>query len=341
MLSRIHLPAIGAVFLPIVVFFLTLPLSHAKGEQDSTRAKKTPVIFDTDIGDDIDDTWALALLLRCPELDVKLIATEMGKGHYRAKLTAKLLEIAGRTDIPIAIGHGPFEGTGGQQQWVEQFDLDSYAGTVHDDGVRAMIDVIMQSNQPVTVIAVGPVPSLAEAMRREPSIASRACFVGMHGSVRKGYGGSDKVAAEYNVKADASACQTVFTSPWEMTITPLDTCGIVNLTGGNFARVRDSDDPLLEALVENYYIWAENTEWFADRRSQMRERSSTLFDTVAVYLAITDQLCNIETLPIRVTDEGMTIVDPAARKMHVATNWKDLGAFEDWLVERLTGTNKE
>ena len=63
-----------------------------------------PVIFDTDIGDDIDDTWALALLLRCPELDVKLVVGDYGKPVYRARLLARMLQTAGRPDIPIGIG---------------------------------------------------------------------------------------------------------------------------------------------------------------------------------------------------------------------------------------------
>ncbi len=63
-----------------------------------------PVIFDTDIGDDIDDTWALALLLRCPELDVKLVVGDYGKPVYRARLLARMLQTAGRQDIPIGIG---------------------------------------------------------------------------------------------------------------------------------------------------------------------------------------------------------------------------------------------
>ena len=64
----------------------------------------TPVILDTDIGFDVDDVWALAFLLRCPELDIKLITTDTGDTHYSAKIVAKLLQIAGRTDIPIGIG---------------------------------------------------------------------------------------------------------------------------------------------------------------------------------------------------------------------------------------------
>jgi hypothetical protein len=45
----------------------------------------------------------------------------------------------------------------------------------------------------------------------------------------------------------------------------------------------------------------------------------------------------MEQLGIRVTDEGYTVIDETAKKMSVATEWKDLAAFEDFLVERLTG----
>jgi len=44
---------------------------------------------------------------------------------------------------------------------------------------------------------------------------------------------------------------------------------------------------------------------------------------------------------IRVTDEGMTVIDSTAKKMQVATEWNDLGAFKDWLVKRLTESEKE
>ena len=76
----------------------------------SPQNKKIPVILDTDIGTDIDDTWALAFLLKCPELDVKLITTASGDTFERAKIVAKILEIAGRTDIPIGLGL-PLENT--------------------------------------------------------------------------------------------------------------------------------------------------------------------------------------------------------------------------------------
>ena len=76
---------------------------------------KTPtlIILDTDIGSDIDDTWALVMLLnlsRGPDglgegpVDVKLITTCFADTTYRAKLVALALTSAQRTDIPIGIG---------------------------------------------------------------------------------------------------------------------------------------------------------------------------------------------------------------------------------------------
>ena len=56
--------------------------------QGMHKNKKIPVIFDTDICDDIDDTWALALLLKCPEFDVKLITTAVGDTSNRARVVA-------------------------------------------------------------------------------------------------------------------------------------------------------------------------------------------------------------------------------------------------------------
>jgi len=304
----------------------SVPLSYAK---------TIPVIYDSDIGDDIDDTWALGFLLKSPEFDVKLVVGDQGKSEYRAKLFCKFLERAGRTDIPVGMGLDiNRKGVGDQADWVKNYDLKSFPGKIYKDGVQAIIDTIMKSPETVTVIAVGPLPNVAEALKREPKIAQKARFIGMHGSVRLGYGGNKKISAEYNVRADAKACQTVLSSPWDITITPLDTCGLVHLTGNKYKKVRDSKDPIAAAIIENYRLWSKKHNINPD------SRSSTLFDTVAVYLAMDQKLTKMETLGIRVDDKGYTRIDPTAKKMKVAAAWKNMGAFEDLLVSRLTNPKK-
>ncbi len=311
----------------------------AGGERSGRKGKarpsaKIPVILDTDIGGDIDDTWALALMLKSPELDVKMVVSDTGNTTYRAKIIAKMLEIAKRTDVAVGIGLPQSKDDGPQAKWVADYDLARFPGKVHQDGVAAMIDLVMASPQKITLIAIGPVPNLKAALERKPEIAQRVRFVGMHGSVRLGYDGNRKPSAEYNVVADAKAAQKAFTAAWPMTITPLDTCGIVRLRGEKFRKVAECTDPVTRAVIENYRIW-----WKAGdpKRSDKLEASSVLFDTVAIYLAFSDKLLNMEKLPIRVTDDGFTRIDPAGKPMACAVSWKDLAAFEDFLVERLTG----
>jgi len=297
-------------------------------------AGKIPVILDTDIGGDIDDTWALALLLKSPELDLKMVVTDTGDTVYRAKIAAKLLEVAKRTDVPVAIGIKQRPHGAPQAPWVADYDLAKYPGKVHEDGVTALIDMIMASPQPITLICIGPVPNIQAALAKQPEIAKKARFVGMHGSIRKGYNGGPKPQPEYNVKQDVKACQAAFTAAWPMVITPLDTCGIVHLRGDKYRKVAESSDPLAKAVIENYRIW-----WRAGNPNKPENitASSTLFDTVAIYLAFSTDLINMERLPIVVTDDGMTCEDPNGKAMDCAMSWKDLSRFEDLLVERLTG----
>ncbi len=297
--------------------------------------EKIPVVLDTDIGDDIDDTWALIMLLKSPQFAVKLVTTTYGKSEYRAKLLAKLLTVAGRTDVAVGLGAGGREGVANQAAWVKEYRLSDYRGKVHEDGVAALVDTINRSSQPMTVIAVGPLNTVAAALDRDPQIAGKASFVGMHGSVRKGYGGGP-VSAEWNVKAVPAACKRVLSAPWrQISITPLDTCGLVNLAGPRFQKLAASQDPLVQVLLENYRIWAKK-----DQLNQLTA-SSVLFDTAAVYLAFPNQrpLMKLETLSITVTDDGFTRIDPAGRPMVVATEWQDLDGYRDLLVKILTEPN--
>lgn len=300
-------------------------------DKNQKRRQGIPVILDTDIGGDIDDTWALAMMLKSPELDVRLIVGDTGDTVYRARIIAKLLEVANRADIPVGIGidQGGQPGRENQEPWVTDYDLKNYPGTVNDDGVKAIIDTIMLSAEPVTLICIGPVPNIAEALRRAPQIAAKCRFVGMFGSIRRSHDGSPKVIAECNVVSDVKACQKVFTAPWrEMVITPLDTCGAIRLKGHKYQSVCSSPDPLTRTVIENYRIWL---------KGQPDEQSSILFDTVAIYLAFAEDLLVMEDLGIRVTDDGFTVQDPEAKTIRCATEWKDMGAFEDLLVQRLVG----
>ena len=303
----------------------------------SSANKSIPVILDTDIGDDIDDTWALMMLLRTQPFNTKLITTDFGNTRYRTRLLAKLLDSMGCGNVPLGIGLDASDKSGNQSDWLGDYRLEDYPGQIYEDGIQALIDTIKKSPEPVTLLCIGPVTNIAEALRREPSIAKNARFVGMHGSIRTGYDGEAKAAAEWNVKVDPKALQTVFLAPWECAITPLDTCGLVQLEGESYQKVFQSSDGWMEVLMENYRVWLPKVTWL-DPKPDFRIMSSTLFDTVAVHLAQSEEFLVMEDLPLRVTDDGYTVIDEKrGRIVRCATAWKNQSAFEDKLIEVLKG----
>ena len=291
-------------FLRHAGIFPTILWAVALAVSSPVHAAARPVILDTDICDDIDDTWALGVLLQSPELDCKLITTAVGNTEAKAKVVAKFLDRVGRTDIPVGIGIKQRDGSHRQMAWVKDYDLASYPGKIHRDGVQALIDTIMNSPTRITLIAIGPLPNIAEALKREPRIAEKADFVGMHGSVFIGYGGRNTPDAEYNVKQDVEAAKRAFTAAWPMTITPLDTCGLVDLDGEKYQKLLKRNNAITSNLLQNYRLWYK--DGLRDRKeldeaslnrlanNKLNHSSTTLFDTVAVYLAVNRDLVGDE-----------------------------------------------
>jgi inosine-uridine nucleoside N-ribohydrolase len=301
-----------------------------------------PVVLATDIGGDIDDIWALAHLLRSPELDVKMVLTDNGDATYRARVTAKFLEVAGRTDVHVGLGPSSTDSEEKDQlqgPWVRDYDLSKYPGRVHPDGVGAFLELVRNSPEPVTVIAIGPAPSLAEAVTRDPHFAKKCRLVGMFGSFDIGYDGGSIPAAEWNVRADVKSLRTVMAAPWQdKLLTPLDTCGMIHLAGDNYRSVWNAapTDPVIRAVIENYSIWAPRVFWM--KCDFFVTRTSTLFDDVAVYLAYAEDLVEIETVQFAITDDGFTVRDKTGPfTARVALRWKDRDAFEARLARRLLG----
>jgi inosine-uridine nucleoside N-ribohydrolase len=296
----------------------------------SAPDKPVPVILDTDIGDDIDDTWALAMILGSPQLDLKLITTAFHNTPEKTRLVAKILDRVGRTEIPIGTGPKTGDNPLNQAKWLGDYELKAYPGKVHEDGVQALIDAIHASPEPITLIVIGAQTNIAEALKRDPSIAEKARVVAMAGSVRVGYEGADKPAAEWNVVCDPKAAQAVLAAPWEVTIAPLDICGTLRLAGADYARVAESDSPLAKVVIENYEQWS-------NRSHHPKDSSSVLYDTAAVYLAFDTAHAQMEDIKLSVTDKGETVIDEAGRVVHVGTGWKDEGAFKELLIKALRG----
>ena len=302
---------------------------------------RIPVILDTDIGTDIDDTWALAQFLRSPELDPRLILTGAGNIDFRTAVTARYLQVSGRTDVLIGRGVQAWDTASShrnQEPWIKGYDLAAYPGEILEDGVGRMIEIIESSPVPVTIIAIGPAVNLAAALARAPGLAARCRLVGMFGSFDVGYDGAKIPSAETNVRLVPDAFRQVMAAPWlDVLITPLDTCGLAILDGENYRRIWSATtDSMMRALVENYCLFAPRVTWM--HCDFFAVRSTVLFDCVAVYLAYAEGLVEIETVRFTITDDGFTRRDAnGPYTARVALRWRNLAAFHDHLTSRLLG----
>lgn len=288
--------------------------------------------MDTDIGGDIDDTWALAMLLRSPELNPRLIVTATADTVYRAKIVAKLLQRNGRSDIDVGIGlRGESDGERERQRkWIFDYSFEEYTGVIYQDGIQAMIELIENTPGPIWLIAIGPLTNIAEMIRRRPFLSAKVHLVAMLGSIDKTHKGVAGAIAEFNVVKDIKSAQIVFTSKWKsVTITPLDTCGVVILNGKLYRKLLDSHDKLVKDVIENYHIWASCT---GDDPSR---QSTVLFDTVAVHLAYSTEFLEMEKMQLVINDDGFMYRDKSGTSVNVALNWTDLNGYNNFLTQRL------
>ncbi len=286
------------------------------------------IILDTDIGDDIDDTWALIHLLGAGKVDLKLIVTACDDTETKVKLVARILQTINRTDIPIGKGIKTSSKEINQSAWIENYSLEEYKGKVFDNGIDILIETIRNSKEPITLCVIGPMTNIAKAVELAPDIAQKSKIVAMAGSIYIGYGGKEGRDCEYNVCRDAESARKVFSAPWEITIIPLDTCGSIILKGEKYQKIEASQSPFARTVLENYNIWT-------NRKHYPKDESSVLFDTLAGYCTWTEDVVEIKTLNLSIDKEGKTYPDEKGRPVRCALTWKDKEKFENSLIEAL------
>ena len=112
------------------------------------------IIIDTDIGDDVDDAFAVALALRSPELQILGISTTFGDTETRAKLVDRLLGEAGRQEIPVTVGTpGIAKGDFTQRRYAE---AGHFTRAFHPKAVDFILEQIRRYPGQITLIAIGP-----------------------------------------------------------------------------------------------------------------------------------------------------------------------------------------
>lgn len=252
------------------------------------------IIIDTDIGDDIDDAFAIALALRSPELQILGISTAFGDVETRAKLVDRLLGEAGRQDIPVAVGiHTDAKTSFGQRPYAEGGHS---ARATHPASVDFILDEIRRNPGEITLVCIGPLMNVGALIDKDPvTFRKLRRVVIMGGSIDRGYGDPygppTPAEPEWNIKNDPHAAQKLFASGVPLYVMPLDSTQL-KLDEVKRAYLFRQGTPLTDALAILYHQWGQQTP--------------TLFDPMTIAFIDDPSLCPVQPINIVVDEKGMT-----------------------------------
>lgn len=306
--------------------------------------KKKPIIFDCDPGHD--DAIALVMALACPEWDIRAITT-VGGNNTLENVTdnaLRILEVTGRTDIPVASGQaspflrelvqtGKFHGrTGMDGHSLPPPSVSAVSG----DAVGLMAEILEKSDTPVTLLVTGVFTNIATLLLAYPHLKEKIAGLSIMGGSY--YRGNWSPVAEFNVWADPEAADVVMRSGIPFTLYGLDVTHQAYLRREEYAVLRTFQNPVADFVADLFDFFS---------RSCMEERGhpgclvhdacavaglmdSTLFrylDTTA-YMdldgSVTRGGCVIELRPWR---------RPEAPNARVAT-WVDRPRFVQLLLRQ-------
>jgi purine nucleosidase len=268
-------------------------MAQARPANERAATQKTKIILDTDIGDDVDDAFALGLALQSPELEVVGVTTAWGDTALRARMVRRMFLETGNAEIPVAEGIGTKSRANfSQARWAERGPDGPKM-----DGVDFLLKAIGNNPGQITLVAIGPLTNVGAAIERDPAAFRKVKrVVLMGGSVRKGYADMGYEPdrgpqPEYNILSDVRAAQKLFSSGVPIFMMPLDST-LLKLDELKRDLLFKQGTPLTDALTLLYH--------------ESERPSPTLFDAMAVAYVIAPELCPATKLHIEVDEDGST-----------------------------------
>ncbi len=299
----------------------------------------TRVILDTDIGTDVDDCLALALILSSPELELLGVTCVYGDVHLRARMAVKLLRLRGAEGVPVCAGVGrpllgrrPVYWAGHEGQGLLGPE-DAALAPAPEHAVDFLVRTVRANPGQVHLIAIGPLSNIALAFLREPTLPRELAHLTIMGGAIRGPGGFHLPYAEHNIRSDPEAAHIVLSAGAPTTLVPLDVTTRVRIRPAGVARIRAGGTPFHEAVARQVELYP-----------PFRERGFTyLHDPLAVATVIRPDLVRLTDLHLDVETggehaAGATLARaPTADAPASAAVALDVDAerFEAFLVERL------
>jgi purine nucleosidase len=312
-----------------------------------------PILFDTDIGSDVDDALALGLILAVPDkLSLQAVTTVAGDTALRARIAASLLGLAGQSQVDVCAGEtrpllrsaDRFAAFGHEADCVADT---SQAAEVSAEPAPERIVRAARETAGLEIVLVGPMTNLARALALDPKLPDRVAGITiMGGHIREVRIGNFVCSPgiDHNLCSDPEASVAVLGAGFRTTLVSADVTLSTWLSKSHLAELRTAG-PLARELARQVDIWEPiQRSLFTQLGGQVEaDNAAYLHDPLTVLALIDDSSIDFEDLEIVTSVEAGVLrtieVDPSASMgaaMRVATN-VDGRAASDEIAALLIG----
>ena len=218
-------------------------------QNDVTRpsdGRETALVLDTDIGSDVDDLLALAVILGSPELAITAVTTVYGDVALRARIVAKAYAAAHHPAPLIAAGSGetrsgrPVWWAGHEGSTIDDLDQHEYAQHLSAIDTLAAADL---------VVAIGPLTNVAAAIERPERRIRQITMMG----------GAFDGRPEHNIRSDVDAAAVVLDAGIELATVGIEMTAQVQFTESELTGLPGDLGELITAEVHRFWAFTEQT----------------------------------------------------------------------------------
>ena len=271
-----------------------------------------PIILDVDMG--LDDMLAILYLTSHPNVDIRAITvTGTGLAHCDSGVSNAigLMELNGHKYVPVTCGREtPLAGSHVfPEDWRQDAD-DAFGVEISHTGKPSplsapelIVNIIQSTSDKISIVAVGPLTNIAQALQTTPEIDSKIEAIYIMGGAVKSDGnvgnsgvGIQNKYAEWNIYIDPVAANIVFNSGIPITLIPLDATDDVPATR-NFYKTLDKNRNTPSASLA-YELLTANLDFIDSGGLQF-------WDSLAATVFTDQSIVSFEEIQlVVVTDEG-------------------------------------
>lgn len=328
--------------LALVVSLITPVIAGCAGNDDTEASATTePLRVLLDYSPTLSDAGALLYLASNPGVEL-LAVTLPGTGEADCEpgtsTTRALLTIASNGEVPVGCGRNtPMIGS---RDWPEAWRAEvnrwgsEMLPAVEPEPVRdaeqlltdTLTDTLTDASAPITVVAVAPLTNLGVVLAAHPELATRIeRIVIMGGAVTVPGNVEVSPDAEWNIYIDPEAARRVLASGIPLTFVPLDATNHLPWTERLLRRLATLDGPAARTVHQ-----------MAASRANLD--GIYLWDELAAMTAIDADLVTIESMKVRIDDNGAIVRDPSGVAVAVAVNADSETASAEYLRTLNDGT---